>query len=220
MSDSARCHGICQGRQLALKAEESSGRKAIIAAFLKHNGQAEWNATNFLGVISDIVAIKCKPSAPSWSAAGQNPLRQRWGLELAQAKAQPGQHVPAGHFADTSIVPRPSARSSSTAMKSTSLLALTLLSLSSCYSVGVPISDVSRDQSIGKTEHELEELFGMPHESSSDSDGVEVRSYGLRHIWGWSIDSEVFIDFTLIDGIVTKTRRRFLSHSIRNKGQH
>ena len=160
MSDSARCHGICQGRQLALKAEESSGRKAIIAAFLKHNG--------------------------------------------------PG----------TSIVPRPSARSSSTAMRSTSLLALTLLSLSSCYSVGVPISDVSRDQSIGKTEHELEELFGMPHESSSDSDGVEVRSYGLRHIWGWSIDSEVFIDFTLIDGIVTKTRRRFLSHSIRNKGQH
>tara|TARA_R110002073_G_scaffold101173_2_gene230014 strand:- start:555 stop:932 length:378 start_codon:yes stop_codon:yes gene_type:complete len=83
---------------LALKAEESSGRKAIIAAFLKHNGQAEWNATNFLGVISDIVAIKCKPSAPSWSAAGQNPLRQRWGLELAQAKAQPGQHVPAGHY--------------------------------------------------------------------------------------------------------------------------
>ena len=79
MSDSARCHGICQGRQLALKAEESSGRKAIIAAFLKHNGQAEWNATNFLGVISDIVAIKCKPSAPSWSAAGQNPLRQRSG---------------------------------------------------------------------------------------------------------------------------------------------
>ncbi|MFT7535647.1 MAG: hypothetical protein ACI85K_001600 [Hyphomicrobiaceae bacterium] len=123
-------------------------------------------------------------------------------------------------FPGTSIVPRPSARSSSSAMRSTSLLALTLLSLSSCYSVGVPISDVSRDQSIGKTEHELEELFGMPHESSSDSDGVEVRSYGLRHIWGWSIDSEVFIDFTLIDGIVTKTRRRFLSHAIRNKGQH
>jgi hypothetical protein len=80
---------------LALKAEESSGRKAIIAAFLKHNGQAEWKATNFLGVISDNVAIKCKPSAPSWPAAGQNPLRQRWRLELAQAKAQ---NVPACHF--------------------------------------------------------------------------------------------------------------------------
>lgn len=106
------------------------------------------------------------------------------------------------------------------AMKSLAILVLTLLSLSSCYSVGVPISAVERSHAIGKTEHELEALFGMPHESSSDSDGVEVRSYGLRHIWGWSIDSEIFIDFTLIDGLVTKTRRRFLSHSIRNKGQH
>ena len=105
-------------------------------------------------------------------------------------------------------------------MRFISTFALTLLSLTSCYSVGVPINDTARAQSIGKTEHELEELFGVPHESSSDSDGVEIRSYGLRHIWGWSIDSEIFVDFTLIDGVVTKTRRRFLSHSIRNKGQH
>jgi len=105
-------------------------------------------------------------------------------------------------------------------MKSTSILALALFSLCSCYSVGVPISDDVRAQSIGKTEQELEELFGVPHESSSDSEGVEIRSYGLRHIRGWGIDSEVYIDFTLIDGVVTKTRRRFLSHSIRDKGQH
>ena len=89
------------------------------------------------------------------------------------------------------------------------LVALLALSLHSCVSIGVEISDEDLERSIGMTEGELLELHGVPHVTSVDSEGVTLLGYGVEHRTLMSLDAETFVEFTLVEGRVTKTRRVF-----------
>jgi hypothetical protein len=81
------------------------------------------------------------------------------------------------------------------------------LALSSCRTIGVEISDEALEQSIGLTEDDVREQHGVPHVHSVDSEGVELLGYGVEFWTLWSLDAETFVEFTLVDGRVTKTRR-------------
>ncbi len=87
------------------------------------------------------------------------------------------------------------------------LVLLLAVSLSACRTVGVEIADEALQQSIGMTEEEVLELYGLPHSSSLDSNGVVQIEYGLEHWTLLSLDGVTRVEFTLVDGVVTQTKR-------------
>lgn len=89
-------------------------------------------------------------------------------------------------------------------------LALSLvLVLAGCRTFGVEVSEAALEQSIGMTEAQLDELYGLPHAWSTDSDGVQQMEYGLEHWTFMSLDGVTRVQFTLVDGVVTRTKRTF-----------
>ena len=81
-------------------------------------------------------------------------------------------------------------------MRAQTRLALLLsLSLCSCHTVGVEVSDQALKQSLGLSADQLRELYGVPHLRAVDSDGVEVLGYGLEHRALMSLDAEAFVEF-------------------------
>ena len=87
------------------------------------------------------------------------------------------------------------------------IAALFPLMLFSCRSVGVEITDAQEAEAIGTTELDLREAYGVPHVYAIDSDGVETLSYGLEERRFLGVHSASYVEFTLVNDRVTKTRR-------------
>jgi hypothetical protein len=84
---------------------------------------------------------------------------------------------------------------------------LLVLSITACRTTGVEVGDEQLTAAIGMTEEQVRAEFGVPHVYSSDSDGVVTVGYGAETRKLWTIDYSSFVEFTFVEGRVTKTRR-------------
>lgn len=84
---------------------------------------------------------------------------------------------------------------------------LVVVILSACASIGVPIDEAACARSIGWTEAQLRERFGVPHAAGADSEGFKTLTWGTEEHVLFDARSGGQVEFRLRDGVVVGWRR-------------